>query len=316
MDLVAERRRRMVSDAQLQFKRLYTWTNEEQLAELAAGGPLLSRSVSGKHGVSAFDDLVASDLAQKREVAEILWREGFAKKRFAWPVLFAALRGSPEPVYGNVLIEVVMKDQAWALDYRTGKIHTLDGSHPTLVDLKAQPERLGVVFHQGTGFREMVIVNEFMVEKFSAGASRLVNDALRSEADYLITLAASLDDPQPTAAQEFAASLIFQDPFSPTALRERAKLLDRLRGLPLASVERAGAASFAPGNVRATLPPICKLVKRESRKLNYGGSFRTEARTQYTAVCDPGDHGADACVAGVGFTATEANCTPSADFGE
>lgn len=209
-----------------------------------------------------------------------------------------------------------MKDEAWAIDYESGQVHSLDGSRPTLADVKAHPERLAVVYHQGAGFRELVIVNESMVERFSAGASRLVNDALRHEADYLIALAASLDDPDPIAERDFVASLIFSDPFSPTALRERAKLLDRLRGLPLASVERGGTSSFTLGKPRAALAPICKLVKRDSRKLNYGGSFARASQTQYTAVCDAGDRSADACIAGSGFTPNEANCTPSVAFGE
>lgn len=316
MDLDAERARRVVTPSELRFKHLYTWTTEEQLAELAGGAPLLSRSVSGKHGVSAFDDLVASDVALGKESAKLLWYEGYAKKRFAWPVLFAALRGSPEPVYGNVLIDVVMRDEAFALDYESGQVFALDGSSRTLGDVRAHPERLGVVYHQGEGFREIVIVNESMVERFSAGASRLVNDALRSEADYLIALAASLDDPNPRAAREFNESLIFADPFSPTALRERAKLLDRLRGLPLATVEREGASSFTLGKPRAPLAPICKLVRRDSRKLNYGGSFPRASQTQYTAVCDAGDRGDEACIAGSGYTPNEANCTPSDVFGE
>lgn len=315
MDLNAELAARVVSDAPLPFGHLYTWTNEEQLAELVAGKPLLSRAVSGKHGVSAFDDLVAADLARGADVAKLLWHEGYAKKRFGWPVLYAALRGSPEPVYGNVLIDVVLKKEAYAIDYRNGRVHALDGSKPTLADVAAHPERLAVVFHTTPTFREMVLVNEFMVEKFSAGATRLVNDALRREADYLIALAGSLDDPNPGAIDRYRGSLIFSDPFSPTALRERAKLLDGLRGLPLPAIERAGSSSFDLGPARAQLPPICKLVKRDTRKISYG-SYPRAAQTQYVAVCDPGDRGADACIGGTAYEAKEANCTPSIDFAE
>ncbi|MFO0618623.1 MAG: hypothetical protein U0414_38885 [Polyangiaceae bacterium] len=315
MDVRAEITRRVVLDNPLPFKHLYTWTTEEQLAELANGAALLSRSVSGKHGVSAFDDLVAADALVGKREAKLLWHEGYAKKRFAWPVLYAALRGSPEPVYGNVLIDVVMKNEAWALDYRTGVIHALDGSHPTPSDLEAHPERLAVVYHVGQGFREMVIVNESMIERWSAGGSRLVNDELRAEADYLIALAGFLDTGDPNANGQYAASLIFSDPFSATALRERAKLLDALRGLPLPAVERVGASVFTLGAARAALPPICKLVRRDSRKINYS-SYRGASQTQYVAVCDAGDRAADRCVGGYGATASEANCTPSVDFGE
>ncbi len=61
LDLANEMAARSVTSERLAFGILYSWTTDAQLDELAKGGAFLSRSVSKKHGISAFDDLVAAD---------------------------------------------------------------------------------------------------------------------------------------------------------------------------------------------------------------------------------------------------------------
>ncbi len=63
---------------------LYTWTTTEQIDELRAGKPLLSRDESPKNGGSSIDQ-VLHVLAKARDpMAKLLYTTAFAKMRFAW----------------------------------------------------------------------------------------------------------------------------------------------------------------------------------------------------------------------------------------
>jgi len=334
IDLEATINARSVTSESLSFKVLYSWTTDAQLAELVNGSPLLTRSVSKKAGMSMFDDLVAAEAARGRDVAKLLWHETFAKKRFAWPSPYSALRGGDaDGDYGKVLVRIELRPDAWILDYDRGVVHTLDGSaRLTPAELAKHPERLAAVYHNGPGFREFIVVNEGMVARVDAGGSKVVREAMSNDIDLLQALAAHIEDTpgDVTLPQTFPRTSLFQEAFTSSELRKRAKALDAIRGLSQPAFEKALNAdtpldkivkSFALGAPRATIPPYCKLVRRDKQtRPQFQGSFAMPRATQttYNAVCeDPaGSSPTSSCTATSSPTPTDAVCTPVPAFAQ
>ncbi|HYP97988.1 MAG TPA: hypothetical protein VER96_04890 [Polyangiaceae bacterium] len=169
---------------------LYSWTTDEQVAELRAGGPLFSRSESPDKGRGlAMTQLTAFGAAGDKpanQLAATLAGTTFAKMRFSWPNPWATLMGWPGEAYGNQLLQITLHPEAWIATYsQLQGLAVVDGEGKA-VDIEyalTKPERIGAIYFQSDGagvegtcgtfshgavaFREFVLGNLAMVQSWS-----------------------------------------------------------------------------------------------------------------------------------------------------
>lgn len=182
-------------------RALYTWTTEEQIAELRDGAPLLSRTEREGLGPGAAYEYFA--LASETDaVAALLNQERFAPARHAWLHPWATRMGWPGESYGNQLIKIVLKPEAWLVKVISGQFSVWDLSGNQLETQQAldNPDRIGVVYFQkdtslgggqcGTfgstgnqGFREYILNNPAMIESWSHGTPEILE---RLQADIAL----------------------------------------------------------------------------------------------------------------------------------
>lgn len=187
--------RMVLSEAPAQ-RVLYTWTTPAQIKALRAGGRLLHRARSSRHGQSRLDRALAA-LHADDAMSKRLRARPF--RRFCWPSPWATLRGWPGETYGDQLLRVVLKPSwtaAVEIDLRARP------SDPTaearvvrarwgFFDADGAPrpappsaDQVGSVYHMnltmiadptgtfflaGPSFREYVIFDEAQVAGFSYG---------------------------------------------------------------------------------------------------------------------------------------------------
>lgn len=188
---------------------LYSWTTDEQVAELRAGGPLFSRSESpGKGRGLAMTELAAFAAKGTDPVHALAARLAgtvFAKLRFSWPNPWATLMGWPGETYGNQLLQVTLRPEAWiAVFTPSGGLSVHDSNNRT-IDIAvaaASPELIGALYFQSESaenqiscgtftqssvvFREFVLGNLHMVQSWSLATpeikARLAADIATLEA--------------------------------------------------------------------------------------------------------------------------------------
>ncbi|HEY0463055.1 MAG TPA: hypothetical protein VGC79_02550 [Polyangiaceae bacterium] len=169
---------------------LYSWTTDEQVAELRAGGPLFSRSESpGKGRGLAMTQLVefaAEGTEPAHRLAASLAGTVFAKLRFSWPNPWATLMGWPGETYGNQLLQVTLRPEAWIANFIPSRgLSVVDSSNQPIdiATAAANPERIGAIYfqsesvdgqvscgtfsHSYVAFREYVLGNLPMVQSWS-----------------------------------------------------------------------------------------------------------------------------------------------------
>lgn len=188
----------------------YSWTTDEQVAELRAGGPLFSRSESpGKGRGLAMTDLAMfaeNAVSLEQLLAGTLADTVFAKARFAWTNPWATVLGWPGETYGNQLLEIELKPEAWIAMFSGNSLLVFDGEGQAvpIAQAQASPGRIGAIFFMasgspstgacgdgsfsrgGVGFREFVLGSMQMVQSWSlatpAIAARLASDIAALEA--------------------------------------------------------------------------------------------------------------------------------------
>lgn len=179
-------------------RSLYTWTTEEQIAELRDGGPLLSRTEREGLGPGAAYEYFAQ-ASETDPVAALLSQERFARARHAWLNPWATRMGWPGESYGNQLIKIVLKPEAWLVKviYGAFSVWDLSGNQLDAQQALDNPDRIGVVYFQkdavldgaqcGTfgsmgkhGFREYILNNPAMIESWSHGTTEIL-DRLKSD---------------------------------------------------------------------------------------------------------------------------------------
>lgn len=173
-------------------RELYSWTTLEQAAELRAGGELFTRSERPGMGPGyAFTYMAERAAFESAEAAAILngVLENFDKARYAWPHPWATRMGWPGEDYGDQLLRIVLKPEAWVLlVWEGGRISVVD------MDNKAVPlsaaaaalDRIGAIFFvkkdvRGSGsffqcsggYREFVVGNLAMIEEWSLGTEEI-----------------------------------------------------------------------------------------------------------------------------------------------
>ena len=181
-------------------RELFTWTTAEQAAELRAGSVLMTRSEREGLGPGYAMEVLAelgatmpSDplLADAAALAALLSGPAFEKARYAWSEPWATRVGWPGEDYGDQLVRLVLRPEAWLARYRAGQMDVvdMDNAPVALSDALAHPERLAGVYFvkdggaggpncgsfQGgsDGYREFIIGNEAMIEEWSLGTSEI-----------------------------------------------------------------------------------------------------------------------------------------------
>jgi hypothetical protein len=125
-------------------------------------------------------------------LAQLLSGPAFEKARYAWPEPWATRAGWPDETYGDQLVRIVLRPEAWLARYRSSTLDVVDMSNQPvpIADALAHPERLAGVFFVkdratggprcggsfqggGDGYREFIIGNEAMVEEWSLGTAEI-----------------------------------------------------------------------------------------------------------------------------------------------
>ena len=187
-------------------RTLYSWTTAAQVGELRADPTLLTRAatVEGEPGraseviqLHAGSDPLAALLAQPR----------FETKRFGWSNAWATLRGFGGESYGDHLLRITLREQAWlgklivgrdgSIEWAFADIH---GNAVAAADVLRSPERLAAVYFLdqrgagcgtlgsgGSAFREYFLCNEAMLESYA-----LYTPEIRAELERSISALAGL----------------------------------------------------------------------------------------------------------------------------
>ena len=190
-------------------RELFSWTTAEQAAEIRAGGVLMTRTEREGLGPGYAMEVLAKVangglptdpvFAAQAQLAALLSGPRFEKARYAWSEPWATRVGWPGEDYGNKLLRIMLREDAWLAVYDSGSLSVVDMSNldVPVEDALARPERLaGVFFIQGggdggpecggsfrsggDGYREFIIGNEAMIEEWSLGTSEI---RARIEAD-------------------------------------------------------------------------------------------------------------------------------------
>jgi hypothetical protein len=183
-------------------RELFTWTTAEQVQELRAGSVLLTRTeregLGPGYAMEVLAELAArgetSDPleADSRALARLLSGPAFSKARYAWSEPWATRVGWPGESYGDKLVRLVLRPDAWLARYSSGNVDVVDMNNAPVAatEVLAHPERLaGVYFVRDggaggprcggsfrggdDGYREFIIGNESMIEEWSLGTPEI-----------------------------------------------------------------------------------------------------------------------------------------------
>jgi hypothetical protein len=183
----------------------YSWTTDEQVAELRAGTELFSRSERPGQGRGLlFDSLAAYAEAggtDEAMLAGTLANQVFAKARYAWPNPWATVLGFPGETYGNQLLKIELTAEAWIAFFDGHGLAVFDAENK-LVPIEsalANPQRIGAIFHitsgeagsaycgtfssGGVGFREFALGNIAMVARWSLATDEIAERLHRDIAE-------------------------------------------------------------------------------------------------------------------------------------
>lgn len=194
-------------------RTLYTWTTAEQVAELAKDRVLLTRTESPRFGSSRFDRVMAERAKRGDAIAALIRTRAFARARFAWPSPWPTMQGWPGESYGDQLVAVTLKPEAWIAATTAGAkapwtVVDLEGRVVPTDELARHPERLGAVFFANRGaleasaggqldagpsHREYVLCNEAMLESWTVGGEPTAR-VLEGEAVVLEALVALMPE--------------------------------------------------------------------------------------------------------------------------
>lgn len=258
-------------------RELFTWTTAEQVQELRAGSVLLTRIEREGLGPGYATDVLtalaqtpladpAQDPAQADSIAlaVVLTQDGrFKKARYAWSEPWATRMGWPGETYGDQLVRVLLRQEAWLARYRDGRLDVVDMDNAPVpaADVQAHPERLAGVFFVRSeqaggptcygsfrsgdhGYREFIIANEAMVEEWSLGTTEIRD---RLEAD-LALVQTFFDRVRPCPEREDVASwnveVVCGWSYGPSAMPQVSEL----------SAYQAALAMLSPGYLPAAQP--------------------------------------------------------------
>lgn len=253
---------------------LYSWTTSEQAEELRRDRVLLTRTetpgLGRGYAFTSMEELAARGTGPANQLLARLSAELFTKVRYGWPSAWATRMGWPGEDYGDQLLRIVLKAEAWivVVSDRVG-IAVIDMNNQVvpIEQALAESHRIGAVYFykvdiQGQdtfsscsgGYREFVLGNEAMVEEWSLGTEEIL-DQLDADATLIEGLLESVREaPPPIAPPSFNATVVCQwdnPPFSELDAYMRCLSMPSENYVPLpaqlaALAEALRAASFEP----------------------------------------------------------------------
>jgi len=224
----------MFDSAQVAHRELFSWTTDEQAAELRRTGVLFSRSerpgMGPGYAFQVFDQIAndgTSPPSIRSMLASTLGGELFEKARYSWSEPWATRMGWPGEDYGGNLLRIVLKPEAWIVVVRNADLSVFDLQNQSvpLADALANPARLGAIFYEkdasvggpscngsfnsgGNGYREFIIGNLAMVEEWSLG-TQYIRDRLSENIAQLSTFLERIRAcPVTTGAQQWNLSVV------------------------------------------------------------------------------------------------------------
>lgn len=208
-----------IENAASAARELYSWTTLEQASELRAGGELFTRSERPGMGPGyAFTYMTALAARVTGAMATILngVLSSFDKGRYAWPHPWATRMGWPGEDYGDQLLRIRLKPEAWVLivreqtDVSVGDpiVRDMNNNEIPLAEAAKALDRIGAIYFVktdvngrgsfaqcGGGYREFIIGNLAMIEEWSLGTDDI---RARIEADATLIDAFRLEiEPAP-----------------------------------------------------------------------------------------------------------------------
>ena len=246
---------------------LYTWTTPAAIAELRATHTLLVATTTSGGFVSPFNRAIAVIAVTARPGANIarLLRDDprLARRRYAWPAPFATVLGVGPRAYGNALIKIELRPDAWIgrfapADREPFTFVDASGHRIANADVVAAPERIAAIFHvradAAVPYREYVVCNPAMVAAWSIATPeiRAELDAERSLVSELGAVALpSAASPATTAWSAKASALTTLAHWHATLAFDNA----RYRPVPAALDRVAKAlAAYDPAGVALSVP--------------------------------------------------------------
>ncbi len=182
---------------QVARRELFSWTTDEQVAELRRDQVLFTRAERPGMGPGyAFEFLkqLAQDqnYPERAQLASVLGGELFEKARFAWSEPWATRMGWPGEDYGGNLLRIVLKPEAWVVLVKAGNLTVYDMQNQgvPVADVLANPTRVGALLYEkdaeaggpvcnqsfvagSNGYREFIVGNLAMVEEWSLGTQQI-----------------------------------------------------------------------------------------------------------------------------------------------
>ncbi len=204
--------RYVVSPGSIARQTLYTWTTREQIEALKKDRVLLTRSESPVHGASYFEQQLTARAEQHDALAGLLRTSAFARARFAWPAPWATLLGIGGESYGDELIEVRLKPEAWIVVFQSSspelRVIDLENRPVATKEALAHPERIAAVYfmhdnpvsgyaastaglEERMGYREYVLCNESMIASWGVHTESIARElgasaeAMKALGEYL-----------------------------------------------------------------------------------------------------------------------------------
>jgi hypothetical protein len=243
-------------------RTLYTWTTPDQIEALRASQRLLVRDTSPTHGASYVEAVLAALAAHGDPIATLLYSDGYARMRFAWPSPWATRAGFAElgETYGDQLIRIELKPEAIVVGVSTTRgvfdARDMTNARVPLADVARAPERIAAIYFESVrsgvppapipqpraSYREYALCNEAMIESWSAGTPDIARE--------LVDEAALLD----AAAEAFGDARVMRAYYEALALRSKAytstgapaAIAKLLRAAPMpAALHAKSTATFA-----------------------------------------------------------------------
>lgn len=225
---------------------LYSWTTPEQVEELRRDRVLLTRSETAGLGrgyaFTSIDELAARGTGPANQLLARLSGELFTKVRYAWTNAWSTRMGWPGEDYGDQLLRIVLKPDAWIVVVSDGVGMAVIDMNNEVVPIEqalAQSDRIGAVYFykvdiQGRdtfskcsgGYREFILGNEAMIEEWSLG-TEAIRDQLAEDATMIEALLEEVRaDPPALNAADFNALVACQWDYQPvTSLDAYARCL-------------------------------------------------------------------------------------------
>ncbi|MCC7535296.1 MAG: hypothetical protein IT379_03750, partial [Deltaproteobacteria bacterium] len=264
-------------------------------------------------GVSAFDQRVREHMARTSSpISRLLSAPGLARRRFAWTAPWATVLGMPRERYGDRLVRILLRPEAIVGRFLDGtrdawSFSDLGGRNVPARTVLRDPSRLAAVYHEGPRtssasgtfvrtetFREIVVVNESMIEQWEVATPAIV-ERLARDATLVRALVSSLGPardsareltarwarrpPRPTIEQLYAAAIALPTVLyverREAGLEDAATALDRALALARAEapISIAPPRDFVLGSVPSVRPPAPPPSRPSRPRGTYIGSF-------------------------------------------